>query len=258
MTRRLAPLGIVLTLLLGGVLRGEEWGDLTARFVYDGEPPARKLFPLSRDAVCLTEPVFDQSLIVGETRGIANIVVYVFVKEGDDPPPVHRSYAEHAEDEVVLLERNCRFEPRMVLMRTSQTLLSRNLDDLGHLPKINGFRNEQVACVVPSRDEATCEFPLEEPVPLPVTCSIHPWMKAWLLVRDSPYFAVTDERGRFTIRNLPSGEWTFQFWHEQAGYLRQVTIDGTERQWTRGRVRLAIEPGENDLGTIRLTPETFE
>ncbi|MEQ8786466.1 MAG: hypothetical protein RIC55_09210 [Pirellulaceae bacterium] len=259
MIRRLLSFAIPMAALLSGdALRGDEWGDLTGRFVYDGAPPIRKLIPLSKEAVCLTRPVVDESLVVGASGGVENIVVYVRVAPGEDPPPVHPSYVMHAEDKVELREKDCRFEPRVVLLRTSQSLVTRSFDDFGHIPRIDGFRNVQVGAVIPAGNTQTHAFPLEEPVPAPVSCSVHPWMQAWLLVRDSPYFAVTDERGKFTIRNLPAGEWTFQFWHEKAGYLQQVTIDGAERQWRKGRVRLTIEAGENDLGTIRLRPEVFQ
>jgi hypothetical protein len=82
-------------------------------------------------------------------------------------------------------------------------------------------------------------------------------MAASLVVQDHPYMATTDDRGSFTIRNLPAGTWTFQFWHEKAGYLRRVTHNGEAKEWPRGRLTVTIAPGDNNLGTVHLAPAVF-
>ena len=37
-----------------------------------------------------------------------------------------------------------------------------------------------------------------------VVCDAHPHMLAWMVVHDSPYYAVTDERGAFRIDEHPA------------------------------------------------------
>ena len=55
--------------------------------------------------------------------------------------------------------------------------------------------------------------------PGPVSCSIHPWMTAYWLVLDHPYFAVTDENGNFEIKNAPAGTQKVVVWQEAASYV---------------------------------------
>jgi hypothetical protein len=43
----------------------------------------------------------------------------------------------------------------------------------------------------------------------------------------------------------------FQVWQERVGYLE--TPD-----WKRGRFEIEIEPGTNDLGTIKIAPSWLE
>ena len=45
-----------------------------------------------------------------------------------------------------------------------------------------------------------------------VTCERHPWARATIAVFDEPYFAVTDEHGRFSMDSVPPGNYTLMVW----------------------------------------------
>src|SRR5260370_41177690 len=65
---------------------------------------------------------------------------------------------------------------------------------------------------------APTQKPLEQPeVMLPVRCNNHPWMNAFINVSATPFFAVTDETGRFEIKGLPAGTYTLAVVHEKMG-----------------------------------------
>ncbi len=44
-------------------------------------------------------------------------------------------------------------------------------------------------------------------------CNIHDDMVAWVVVLDTPWFAMTDARGRATVSGFPAGEYTVRVWH---------------------------------------------
>ena len=79
---------------------------------------------------------------------------------------------------------------------------------------------------------------------------------ATLVVKDSPYVSVSDKDGKFTIANLPEGEWTFQVWH--GNYIRTVKITGQIIHWNKGQFDQKIKAGENDLGQIQVPPTEFK
>ena len=62
-------------------------------------------------------------------------------------------------------------------------------------------------------------------------CDVHQWMFAWVTVVDSPYFAVTDKDGKFTIKDVPPGKYTVTALHRKAaptGMDKEVEVkDGT-------------------------------
>jgi len=54
--------------------------------------------------------------------------------------------------------------------------------------------------------------------------------RAWVAVLDTPYFAVTDANGSFSMDSVPPGTHTVRVWHPLLGITEgQVTVapDGT-------------------------------
>jgi len=52
-------------------------------------------------------------------------------------------------------------------------------------------------------------------------CDVHPWMRAWVSVFDHPYFAVSDQSGKFVIKNVPPGKYTVEADHRKLGVQTQ-------------------------------------
>jgi hypothetical protein len=57
-------------------------------------------------------------------------------------------------------------------------------------------------------------------------CGFHAYMESWGLAVDNPYFALTDQSGRFEIGDIPPGTYNLTVWHPQAKTVieQQVTI----------------------------------
>ena len=61
-----------------------------------------------------------------------------------------------------------------------------------------------------------------------IFCNIHPEMSAVVVVVDTPYSAVSNRAGEFTIRDVPPGRYVLSAWHERnkAESPREVNISG--------------------------------
>jgi plastocyanin len=57
-----------------------------------------------------------------------------------------------------------------------------------------------------------------------VFCSIHANMHCVVLVLENPFFAVSDEAGRYVIRDVPPGTYRLKAWHERLPSQTQEII----------------------------------
>jgi hypothetical protein len=227
------------------------WGNLQGRFTIAGAPPPAKVEIVKDEAYCGKFQLVDESLVVGQGGGLANVVVFLSLKRGETVP-THESYAASADATVVLDNFQCRFVPRVVLLRATQTLAVTNSDpgDIAHNAKIDG--DPPINIIIAPGRKITHKFKAQR-LPATVSCSIHPWMIGRLVVKDTPYMAVTDKQGAFAIENLPAGKWQFVAWHERLGLIAKVDVDDAAQEWTRGQFAAEIQAGAStDLGELKL------
>lgn len=224
------------------------WGTLKGKFVFEGGAPAREKIDTSKDPVCTQHPVLTEQIVVGDDGGLKDVVIYLASKK----VPVNPEYEASANDKIVFDNKHCRFEPHVLTMRVSQTVQLHNSDASSHNSNIAPLGDAAFNSLI--ADGATAEYHFTKPqsLPVPVTCNIHPWMRGYILPRDNPYAAVTGDDGSFEIKDIPAGTWEFQVWQEAAGYL------AAKPEWKKGKFKLEIKPGDNDLGTIQVPADLFK
>jgi hypothetical protein len=240
---------------LAPALAAQEYGTLKGTFVVEGEVPQPAKLTINKDeAVCGKVPQLSQNLIVAKDGGLANAVIYAMgdPQKADVPVKnIHPSYDRLKGKEVTVDNKTCRFEPHVSKMWTEQTLLLTNSDPVGHNSFVQPFVNPAANPLIPPSGKVPpITFKKGEKVPVPVTCSIHPWMKAWIVVRPDPYVDVSADTGKFTIENIPVGDYTFLVWHESLLYLNKLHIGGKLQTGTRGMHKFTIKAGDNDLGKV--------
>ena len=195
---------------------GTGWGTLKGTFKYAGDaPPAGKLNVDKDTEVCgHGKGLADNSLVVGSDHGIANVVVYARVKRvHDDAKPLP---AENDAAPIVFDQKECMFLTHVLACQVNQVLSIKNSDPIGHNTKIDPKKGSAFNQNLPKDESVKYITTDEEAFPASVACSIHPWMKAYLMPRKDKYFAVTKPDGSFEIPNLPAGEDVeLQVWHER-------------------------------------------
>jgi len=260
MVTRLLPPTFVLSaafaILAGSAsVASAEWGTLKGRFVLIGDVPAAAALTVDKDvAVCGKNKLVSEDVVVGDGKGVANVVVFVRDKKVKVKPELE---AAAKEVKPVLDNLNCRFEPHVLFVQTGQNFVIKNSDTVGHNSNIATVKNAPSNDLVPAGGEVTKKFDSDEAIPAQVTCNIHPWMKGWIVVRNNPYATVSKADGSFELVDLPAEEVELQFWHEKAGYIGEMTINGKPEKVSKGRKKMTIATGETDLGEIGLDAKLF-
>ena len=204
------------------------------------------------------EPRLEKFVIHPQDQGIANVIVWLDVKVGEKVA-VHESYSKSEKATVRLANKGCRFAPHVSVLRTGQTLLIDNPDEVDHNTAAGLDRNSPFNELTPAgKSVERKKFDQSEKLPAQIQCAIHPWMIGWLVVKDHPYVAVSDEHGHFELQHLPVGEHTFVVWQELPGFIAEVNRGGQMETWKKGKVTVTITADGTDLGEIKIQPKVFE
>jgi hypothetical protein len=152
------------------------------------------------------------------------------------------------------------FLSHVAAMRATQTMKVLNSDPVGHNTNLDSKRGAAPANILIAANGSQLYSPGKaSPAPFSVSCSIHPWMKAWLMVCDSPYFAVTQEDGSFEIPNLPAGvPLEFRAWQEQVTYLQTVSVDGQPAKWSKGKFTQTLNADEVKEFNVTIDAAVFQ
>jgi hypothetical protein len=99
------------------------------------------------------------------------------------------------------------------LVREDNKLSLSNIDGLVHPLRILGPKGWQKETQLNYQGQEQ-RMPLGTAGFYQITCSRHPWESAAAVVADSPYYAVTDEKGAFELAEIPPGEYLLVVWHD--------------------------------------------
>lgn len=183
---------------------------------FEGAAPKAAMIDMSQDPNCKGANKAEN--IVAADGHLAN--VFVYVKEGLG----NRTFAAPTEA-VTLDQSGCRYHPHVLGVMAGQTIKIANGDPTTHnihpTPQNNREWNESQA---PQSAPLEKNFAREE-IMLPVKCNQHPWMKMYVNVTKSPFYAVSGPDGKYEIKGLPPGDYTLAFVHEKLGEKTQkVTL----------------------------------
>jgi plastocyanin len=182
----------------------------------DGVAPKPAKIDMSQDPAC--KGANEAEAIVADNGNLAN--VFVYIKDG-----LGSRNFDVPKDPVVLDQSGCKYHPHVLGVMAGQTVQIKNDDQTTHnihpTPKDNREWNESQP---PAAAPIEKSFAREE-IMLPVKCNQHPWMKMYINVVKTPFYAVTDKSGKYEIKGLPPGDYTIAFVQEKMGEMTQkITV----------------------------------
>lgn len=142
-------------------------------------------------------------------KSAENIALYIDAVPGKtfDAPTEH----------VLIDQKRMTFVPHVTVVQQGTTVDFLNSDPVGHnvyWPSISG--NKKLAHNMGTWPQGQKKsFQFTDIGVASMLCNVHPEMSGYVVIAPTPYFAVTDKDGGFTIKNVPPGHYTIVTWSEE-------------------------------------------
>jgi hypothetical protein len=194
-------------------------GTISGNVKWSGPTPRAMDFPITKDPqICdpdSKKTVDLERLIVGPQGGVANTVVYLkSISSG--------KALEAPEQRRHLDQRHCHYIPHILLVPENAALQMKSSDATLHTIHMDGAASFNLPFPFPNQAISR----MSSPGLVHLRCNGgHVWMNAEMMVIPHPYYAVTEESGKFEFKGVPAGTYQIVAWHE--GW----TVTGKERTY---------------------------
>jgi hypothetical protein len=192
---------------------------LTGTLDFDGVFPADTVIQLPADAAGCGQRITDHRVQHTGTR-IGGAIVWITDIRTGKPLPLGRRFE--------LVNEDCMLSPQVQAVVAPATLNVASEDVALHRDRIINVGTGELEGIAPFNDNGEVvpfDRMLDGTEQLEITCDLHPWAKAWILVLDHPYFATSEKNGTFSIEDVPPGSYHVKAWHPLLGTAEQaVTV----------------------------------
>jgi len=169
------------------------------------------------------------SLLLGTNQAVRGVIIYLAGLAAND-------INHETNNAAILDQRNGEFVPRIQIARSGAPLILRNSDSTLHVLRIDSMSGTngsktllQVATPYAGYEKKYQLAHFSEPTLLQVSSANgQDGMAAYIAVMPHPWAVLTDEDGKFVLRNVPAGKHKIYAWHEVLGTLvHEVQVNGT-------------------------------
>ncbi|HVI08429.1 MAG TPA: carboxypeptidase-like regulatory domain-containing protein [Candidatus Binatia bacterium] len=191
------------------VIDVSDGGTISGTIKWSGPVPKELDYPVSKDPqICDPDgrkTVSLERLIVGPDGGVANTIVYLKnISAG--------KAMELPEQRRHLDQKHCRYVPHILLVPQNAALQMQSSDATLHTIHMDGAATYNLPFPFPNQINSRN---MPTPGLVNLRCNGgHVWMNAEMMVVNHPYYAVTDESGRFQFTGVPAGTYEIVAWHE--------------------------------------------
>ncbi|MHA1567748.1 MAG: carboxypeptidase-like regulatory domain-containing protein [Alphaproteobacteria bacterium] len=190
-------------------------GTLVGKVQVDASKAESEGFIISKDSeVCGTG---DRTVEWVRTNGgaLLDAVVYLEAIDAGKAFPADKKDAK-------INQEGCEFMPYLSVMENSGQLEAVNSDPVTHnihTYELIGRARRSVINVSQSEqgNKISKKIKLRKGTAMKVECDVHNFMHAFVFVAKTPYYAVVNDNGEFTIDGVPPGKYTLKTWHGRLG-----------------------------------------
>lgn len=224
-----------LLLALVAVAAQDDTAAVQGRVTLQGKAPAPRKFKAfdEKSQAAYPDGVTVEPVLLDKDRHVRSALVYV--KSGLEG----KTFPVPKEPRRLDVE-NFQLAPRMMGIMVGQELIVTSKDPVMHAVHALPWKNKEFntgLTKVGQSFKATFTTP-EVAIKVKTEC-LHDWERAWVAVLAHPFYAVTDEQGRYEIKGLPPGKYTIEVWQEFCGPVsREIEVQSKETK----TVDFVLEP----------------
>ena len=208
---------VLIAALVPGTVGGVHGASIVGEVKFTDTPPKLAAVKVTKDQDYCGETLPNDSYLIDSNGGLKNAVVFIEAATVTPADPQKLNVIENS---------GCRYVPRIHAMQKGERLRIRNNDPKLHIPHSYLQQKTVFMLSLPFKNtilEATHK--IRDTGILKLVCDTHAWMLGYVHVFDHPFFAVTDDKGAFSISNVPPGAYTLKAWHEEAGVrIQEITV----------------------------------
>ncbi len=204
---------VFLLLVTPALLAQAPTGTIVGVVRYTGVVPPSKKVTLTDGQILLHNDI----VVHAKSKGLRDVAVVLSWKE--------KLPADAKAKPVLIDQRDMIFIPRVVTVQEGQKVRFENNDLYNHAVNALSIHPENVFNVTtPSGQPFEHKFKWQKN-PIQIGCVLHNWMRAWVILAQHPYHAVTDSNGKFQIANVPAGKQALTFVHPDTNHRETLAVD---------------------------------
>jgi hypothetical protein len=196
-----------------------------------GSTPAFKadVMDVTKDARCCGGAKNSPRCLAGKKGGVGNVIVYL---EG-----IERGKKMGAADKFTLTQKHCEYSPHVTILPLGSQLEIVNDDPILH--NVHAYDDKNLSASIfnvaqPIKGQRTTvkAAQLNKPGLICASCDAgHPWMSAYIMVAEHPYYVLTGPDGQFSLKDIPPGDYHLCMWHEGVKIVKKDLEGGKVKKY---------------------------
>ena len=190
-------------------------GSITGKAVFAGGAKKDETVTLTSEQKLCGDTLPAEKYLINGKGEIKNVVVYLDgVKKGKALP-----------DETIVVDNvMCAFVPHVAVGYKKNKVNIKNSDPVFHNVHsyIKGKTIYNLGLPDPGSEVTKT---IKKTGIMEVKCDSHPWMLGFVFISQHPYTAITNEKGDFSISDIPAGSYKVKAWHEGFGEISLGKVD---------------------------------
>ena len=189
-------------------------GKIQGRVILKGTPPAERVIAgVKSDPNCGPAAPGPAPTTRGYVVSADGGLRYALVRIVSAP-----AGAGKAAETPLIDQKGCMYEPYVNAVLAGQPFKVRNSDTFMHNVAATSKANKGFNFAQANQGQVNEKIFEKAELGVKLQCNVHPWMLAYLHVLENPFFAITDDKGEFTLPDgLPAGKYTLEVSHLKGG-----------------------------------------